>query len=182
MCQLDMVLNKPKSAGHFIAPAVSYREERVFVTRYPKQNNGCTADCIGRRSFCDILMTLTQHTAEPFHTLKKTGALGGMKKIFPPTGAGLRHNFTGLFTVIMPTHAIRYITEAPIVGGEATGPILIRGAYLAAAANAKTLDHRLNNFHAHAQTPHLERTATEQLTILNHRVAIQLCDIRLAEI
>lgn len=84
VCQLYRPPQTPETAFHRVTPAVTHRKQRVLSSRYPKQDNGCTANLIERGCFLDLLMTPVQKTAELLYALQKTWPLWSFEKRLPP--------------------------------------------------------------------------------------------------
>lgn len=143
MCKLNWLLRESQAPGYDITPAIAYRKESVLVLCDPEESSGCAANSLRRGNLCNFLMALVKKTSKLFLTLQETWTLRGGSKGFPPPCACLGHNLAGLLASIVPAHAIRNESEAPIVDRKTPGTILVRRAYFALAANRIMFDHCL---------------------------------------
>jgi hypothetical protein len=143
MCKLNWLLRESQTPGYDITPAIAYRKESVLVPCNPEENSGCAANSLRRRNLRNFLMALVKETSKLLLTLQETWTLMGINKGYPPPCACLSHNSAGLLASIVPAHAIRNESEAPIVDRKTPSTILVRRAYFALAANRIMFDHCL---------------------------------------
>ncbi len=160
MCKLNWPLRKSQASGYDITPAITYRKESVLAPRDPEENGGCAANSLRRGNLRNFFVAMEKKTSKLLLTLQETRTLRGGNKGIPPPCARLSHNLTGLPASIVPTHAIRNKSKAPIVDRKASGAVLVRRANFSLAANIKIFNHYLLNIYPHTQAPHLEDTST----------------------